>query len=529
MRTVRDASFEILRSHGMTTIFGNPGSNELPFLQNFPKDFRYVLALHEGAAIGMADGYAQATGRQVLVNLHSAAGTGNAMGGFANAWNAHSPLVVTAGQQVRAMMGVEALLTNLDAPQLPRPLVKWSAEPASAESVPHALNRAIHLAGLPAKGPVYLSIPYDDWSKPAGPESVHLADRRVVAGGLLDPDSLAALVARIAGSRNPVVILGADVDAAGANGEAVRLAERLSASVWAAPSVSRCPFPTTHPLFRGPLPAGIQAISDRLTGHDLVLVFGAPVFRYHQYDPGAFLPPGAELIAVTCDADEAARAPVGTAIVGDVKAILAALADAVSQSDRLPPAASSRPVKMPRTKIGPINPSRVFDMIDEIAPRDAIYVNESTSTMAAMWQRVAMEQPGSYYFAAAGGLGFAMPAALGVQLAVPDRQVVAVIGDGSANYSITALWTAAQENIPVVFVILKNGIYGALEWFAEVLEAHDVPGLEVPDIDFVSIATGYGVTASRATTDDEFADQFAAALEVGRPTLIEVQISANEA
>ena len=156
MTTIRDLTYNLLRRHGITTVFGNPGSNELPFLQDFPSDFCYILALHEGAAIGIADGYAQATGRTALVNLHSAAGTGNAMGGFANAWNAHSPLVVIAGQQIRAMIGIEPLLTNIEATTLPKPLVKWSYEPARAEDVPLAMSRAVHLSALPARGPVYL-------------------------------------------------------------------------------------------------------------------------------------------------------------------------------------------------------------------------------------------------------------------------------------------------------------------------------------------------------------------------------------
>jgi benzoylformate decarboxylase len=160
--------------------------------------------------------------------------------------------------------------------------------------------------------------------------------------------------------------------------------------------------------------------------------------------------------------------------------------------------------------------------MDELAPRDAIYVNESTSTIEAMWDRMRWENPGSYYFGAAGGLGFAMPAAVGVQLAEPERQVIALIGDGSANYSVTALWTAAQHNVPVVFVIMRNGTYGALRWFAGVLKADRVPALDVPDIDFVAIAKGYGLEALRVDTDDAFAAAFTRALKGARPSLIEV-------
>jgi benzoylformate decarboxylase len=368
MITIRDLTYDLLRRHGVTAIFGNPGSNELPFLEDFPSDFRYVLALHKAAAIAKADGYAQATGRTALVNLHSAAGTGNAMGGFPNAWNAHSPLVVTAGQQTRAMMGIEPLLTNIDATTLPKPLVKWSCEPARAEDVPLAMSRALHLSALPAPGPVYLSIPYDDWDKAAEPESLRLLERRVSTGGTLDAGATASLVARLDRSVNPVIVLGPDVDAARANADAVRLAERLRAPVWVAPSAPRCPFPTNHPSFRGLLTASIAGISRQLEGHDLVLVAGAPVFRYHQYEPGPLLPPGAELIQVTCDPDEAARAPMGGAVVGDVGRILAALADAVGEAERPAPHPREAPARA-TPGLAPLSAERVLDLMDELAPR----------------------------------------------------------------------------------------------------------------------------------------------------------------
>jgi benzoylformate decarboxylase len=170
---------------------------------------------------------------------------------------------------------------------------------------------------------------------------------------------------------------------------------------------------------------------------------------------------------------------------------------------------------------------RVFDLIDEIAPRDAIYVNESTSTVNILWQRLRMVLPGSYYYCAGGGLGFGLPAAVGIQLAEPDRQVIAVIGDGSANYGITALWTAAQHQIPTIFVILKNGVYGALRWFASVLKAEHLPGLDVPAIDFCSIAKGYGVDARQATSGETFAAALRQALASHRPMLIEVTTQAD--
>jgi benzoylformate decarboxylase len=523
MTSVHNLTYDLLRRHGITTIFGNPGSNELPFLKDFPADFRYFLALHEGVAVGMADGYALATGKPAFVSLHSGAGTGNGMGGLVNAWNSHSPLIVMAGQQTRAMVGVEALLTNLDATQLPRPLVKWSYEPSRAQDVPLAISQALHMAALPPSGPVFVSVPYDDWAADADPQSSALLDRQVHAVGSFDAPLLSRVVDLLNAARNPVLVLGPEVDACRGNAHAVRLAEKLHAPVWVAPSAPRCPFPTTHRCFRGLLPAAIKGIAATLSTHDLVLVVGAPVFRYHQYDPGSYLPDGAELIAVVSDPHEAARAPVGDAIVGDIHAAQQALADNVRQSERPLPAPLARPAPAEIGQ-GSLWPEGVLDVIAATAPRDVAYVNESTSATDFLWRRLPMQEPGSYYFGAAGGLGFAMAAALGVQLAEPSRRVIAMIGDGSANYSITALWTAARYKIPVTFLIMKNGTYGALRWFAGVLKAEGVPVpvLDVPGIDFVSLAKGYGVEGVRANTANDLKQALTAALGSQGPALIEV-------
>lgn len=521
MKTVHRASYDVLRRHGLTTVFGNPGSNELPFLKDFPDDFRYILGLHEGAVVGMADGFALASGQPAFVNLHAAAGTGNGMGALTNAWYSHSPLVISAGQQVRSMIGVEAMLANVDAAQLPKPLVKWSAEPACAQDVPRALSQAIHLASLAPKGPVYLSIPYDDWDQPAAAGSEHLVSRRVTGLGMPSPAQLAELAGRLSRASHPVLVLGPDVDGARANPLAVELAERLSMPVWVAPSASRCPFPTRHPCFRGVLPAAIGGISRLLAGHDLILVVGAPVFRYHQFVPGDYLPAGAELIQLTVDPGEAARAPVGDALVGDIFLTLEALSGMLESCSRPLPEALPRPV--PRgEEPGPLHPETVFDVLDELAPEDAIFVKESTSTVSAFWQRVEMRHPGSYFFPAAGGLGFGLPAAVGVQLAQPQRRVIGVIGDGSANYGITALWTAAHYRLPVVFIILKNGTYGALRWFAGVLDVPDAPGLDVPGLDFCQLGRGYGVRSVHAADARSLREELARALAGDEPVLIEV-------
>jgi benzoylformate decarboxylase len=527
MATVSEVTYELFRARGLTTVFGNPGSNELPFLAGIPDDFTYILGLHEGAVLSMADGYSLASGQAALVNLHAASGSGNAMGALTNAVYSHSPLVVTAGQQVRATIGQEVMLANVDATALAQPLVKWSAEPACAEDVPRVMNQAIHTATLPAKGPVYVSVPYDDWAQEAPAESAHLIARKVQAAQSLSQAQLADLVKALDAAANPVLVLGPGVDADHANDAAVLLAEKLRAPVWIAPSPSRCPFPTRHPSFRGVLPAGIQSVTDALAGHDLIVVIGAPVFRYHQYVPGQYLPEGAQLIHLTDDPGEAARAPMGDALVGPVGDTLEHLARLVTVVDRAPldplPA-----IPEPRYSADALHPEHLFALVRDHAPDDAVYVNESTSTGDAFWGQMDLRHQGSYYFPASGGLGFGLPAAVGAQLAHPERQVIGLIGDGSANYGITALWTAAQYHIPVVIVILKNGTYGALRGFSKLLGTGETPGLDVPDIDFVRIAEGYGVSGVSVSTADDFVVALKTALAAGQPALIEVQTSFDQ-
>jgi len=519
---VREATYEILRAHGLTTIFGNPGSNELTFLDDMPSDFRYLLGLHEGVVLGMADGYAQATGRPAFVNLHAAAGTGNAMGVLTDSANAHTPLVVTAGQQVRSQVGTEVMLANRDAPLLPRPLVKWSAEPLCAADVPRTISQAVHTAGTPPTGPVYVSVPLDDWQTEAGADVAHLTQRTVTSAGALTPGQLDDLTAMLDGATSPVLVLGAAVDAAGANEDAVILAERLQAPVWIAPSPSRCPFPTRHPLFRGALPAAIGAVTRLLAGHDVVLVAGAPVFRYHQYDPGQYLPEGARLVHLTDDPAEAARAPIGLSVVSDVGAALQALARSVRQADRPGPPARPLPGVPGGEQEAPLDPAVVLATVDEVTPENVVYVKESTSTTALVWDHLDLHRPGSYYFPAAGGLGWGMGAAVGVQLAEPDRPVVALIGDGSASYAITALWSAARYRVPVTFVVLVNGNYQALQSFTEHMGVTGAPGIDVPGIDFVSLAAGYGVAGHRADGRDELRQLLTDAVADDGPHLIEV-------
>jgi benzoylformate decarboxylase len=531
--TVREATFELLRAHGMTTIFGNPGSTELPMLADFPADFRYVLGLQELVVVGIADGYAQATGRPAHVNLHTAPGVGNAVGGIFNAQANHAPLVITAGQQVRAQITIEAILTNRDATIGPQPYVKYSHEPARAQDVPTALAQAIHTASLPPRGPTFVSIPMDDWGQEADSDRARqAAGRRVNGRAGPDPDALAELAERLATARSPMLVAGPEIDAAGAWEAAVQLAVKQRLPVWAPPATggSRLGFPEDHPQFAGVLPPAIGPLSQTLDGHDLVLVVGSTVFAYYPYLPGPLLPEGTSLVAVTPDPVDAARAPMGEAIVGDVGLALRALVELVPEavSRRLP---DPRPAPNVPTESADGNGTRITgtQAMAALAAAwrdDAIAVLEAPSSTFALRNRLRISRPSSYYFGASGGLGFGISAALGVQLAAPERPVVCVLGEGSAQYGITALWTAVAYRLPVTFLVLRNDEYAILKWFSSLEQVSGAPGLDLPGLDVAAVARGYGMTACQVSGVDElvFALSRDIAVDDG-PRLIQVDVA----
>ena len=356
MATVHDATYEILRSLGMTTIFGNPGSNELPFLDRLPSDFRYMLALHEGAGLAMADGYCQVTERPVLVSLHAAAGVGQAMGTLVNAQVLGTPLVIMSGQQVRSMLTLEGQLTSRNAIDLPRPLVKWSFEAPDAASVPAVIARAAHFAAAAPSGPVFVSIPLDDWRAEANDDQTSsLIGRHVAAQPIPQQDELKALADRLNAAHKPLFVMGSDVDTELGWKAGAKLSEICGAPVFLVSEPARIPFPTNHPNFLGTLSTTISKVCEQLTGYDLVVVFGGPAFRYHAWTPGAYLPKGTALVTVTADADQAARAPMGDAIVGDPAAAMEQLIPLVKRTpaviqSRVPAPAVLPAVRKSRSK-----------------------------------------------------------------------------------------------------------------------------------------------------------------------------------
>jgi len=519
MPTVRDAVVCLLRELGMTTIFGNPGSTELPFFREFPDDFRYVLGLQESIVVGMADGYAQATRNAALVNLHSAAGVGHAMGNIFTAYRNRTPLVITAGQQARSILPYEPFLFATQATRLPEPYVKWSSEPARGEDVPGAIARAYHVAMQAPCGPTFVSIPVDDWDRTSEP----IARRTVSRTSHPDPDLIATIAGQLDRSARPAFVVGPGVDRNDAWDQVVELAERHQALVWVSSMSSRCSFPERHPLFAGFLPAIREHIVKCLDGHDLIVAFGAPVFTYHIEGFGPHIPPGSDLIQMIDDGDVAAWTPVGTAIVCSVRHGAAALLERSH-----PPARPAPPGRAAPAKVNPgdrISMAYLMQTLSELRPSDSVIVEESPSSRRAMQKHLPIERPHSYFTCASGGLGYSLPAAVGLSLALsPTRKVIGLFGDGASMYSIQALWSAADLKLPLTVVIVNNGGYAALAEFSSHFNIKQLVGTRLPGIDFVGLARSMSCNAARVERPDDLHSALTAALQSPVPYLVDVAV-----
>jgi benzoylformate decarboxylase len=516
--TVRDATLALMRQLGMTTVFGNPGSTELLFLDRWPEDFRYVLALQEASAVAMADGYARASGRPGFVNLHSAAGLGHALGNLFSAYRNQAPLVVTAGQQARALLPNLPFLGSTEAPSFPRPYVKWSIEPARAADVPAAIAHAYYVAMQRPRGPTFVSIPSDDWA-----ETCWAVEPRTVADEIApDPALITEAAGLIAAAKRVALVVGPEVDQENAGPALEALAERLAAAVWASPFSARVSFPEMHPLFAGFLDAAPQAVSDVLMAYDLVLVVGAPVFTFHVPGECALFRSGIPIVQLTTDGEAAASAPAGMSILGSMALSIPALTAAVPTGRRRRPPARKRP--RPPAATEPILAEYLFDRLAAALPENAIVVEEAPSHRPAMHDHLPIRRWGGFYTMASGGLGYSLPASAGIALAATGRRVVCVIGDGSTMYSVQALWSIVQQRLPVSVVVIDNAGYGAMRSFSRVLQVRGIPGIELPGLDFVKLAEGLGCPARRVTKPKELDAALAEALAAEGPMLLSVAI-----
>ncbi|UUX95481.1 benzoylformate decarboxylase [Aquabacterium sp. J223] len=522
MPTVRHAVLDLLRDLRMTTVFGNPGSTELPLFLDFPSDFRYVLGLQESVVIAMADGHAQATRNAAFVNLHSAAGVGHAMGNIFTAHKNRTPMVITAGQQARSILPFDPFLFSREATELPKPYVKWSIEPARAEDVPAAIARGYHLAMLPPRGPVLISVPADDWARPCDP----LPSRTVATTVRPDAAVMAQIGQALDAAQRPAFVVGGAADRDQALPALVALAERHRARVFTAPMAGRCGFPEGHPLFAGFLPAMRERIVQLLAGHDVVFAVGAPAFTYHVEGFGAHLPAGARLLQLIDDPHTAAWTPEGTVAVGSLLPGLQDLLDRPARPDRPSP-----PRREPAPRAEPTSPMSVaflMQTLAEVRPAGAVVVEEAPSARPVMQRHLPMPGADSFYTMDSGGLGWGLPASVGVALGRPGTRVIALVGDGSAMYGIQALWSAAQLRLPLTVVIVNNGRYAALQEFAPSFgfdRGAELPGTALPALDFCALARGHGLDGVRITEAGALAEGLRQALADPAPRLVEVVVA----
>jgi benzoylformate decarboxylase len=518
LSTVREVTYELLRELEMTVMFGNPGSTELPFLRDMPSDFKYVLGLHERVAAGMALGYAMGTGKATFVNLHSIASTGNGLSAIQDAWHSQVPLVITTGQQDRRHLLAEPFLASR-AVETVRPYVKWAYEPLRAEDVPTAIARGYYLATQAPMGPVFSSIPMDDWTHECPPVKA----RKVTKSVMPDPTALDEVVRALDASKNPALVAGGQIEEDGAWHEVIALAEHLNADVYQQPISPRWTFPRTHRLFRGGLLPAQQPLASQLAGYDTVIVLGASVFLYYAYVPGDPIRPGTKLFQITNSPLTAAAALAGESIVGNISS--AAKYIRAHAKARRGSSSEKRKPPVPQAET-PIAPKYLFHVLNQVMPRDVVIAEECPSSKGDLDAYLTSDEPGSFYSVPNGVLGFGLPAAVGLQLARPSRRVICPIGDGSIQYSVQALWTAVQHKLPVIVIVLENGDYSALKSFCDFTQVgRNVAGMDIPGIDIVKIAEGYGMSAERVDRPDDLEPVLKKAFAAQEPHLISVTVA----
>lgn len=549
LTTGREILLDVLVSEGVRHCFGNPGSTELPFIDALASqsEIAYVLALQENVAVAMADGYAQASGRPSFVNLHTVAGLGGGMGNLTNAAANRTPMVVTAGQADRRHLLAEPILSG-DLCGLARPATKWQHEVRQLGELGPVLRRAFLDARRPPAGPVFVSIPMDVLDDTG---DVTVPDRSEVVGGAVAGglDELASVLTSLPPGRT-VVVVGDEVAAGGALAEVVALAEALGAPVYGTPLHSNLNFPATHALWRGMLPMTAQGIAGILSAYDQVFVVGGKAFLVYPWSPGPPVPASVALLHLSAVASDVGRdLPTRLGLVGDIRASLTALvplvrrlADADAVRGQLERAGQERldadeqarrraAVAVDQATV-PMAPLAALSGIVAALPPGTAVVDEAITSGLQLRTLLRCEPPGAYYFARGGGLGWGLGAALGVQLARPDTPVVCVIGDGSAMYAIQALWTAAHENLPVVFTVVNNRQYAILKRNlvgagSEAARAGRFVGLDLdePPVDFVTLARSLGVGGSLVEKAADVPDAVRGAFASGRPTLLEIPIA----
>jgi benzoylformate decarboxylase len=531
-RTVRDAAFDVFRRRGLTTMFANPGSTEVPFLAGMSDEFRFVLGLHEGAVVGMASGFAIGLGRPALVLLHTTAGLGTAVSGLATARANRVPLVVVVGQQDRRHLSFEPFLAGRLA-GLAGEYPVAVEQPAQAQDVPGAIERAYHAAET-WRGPALVIVPMGDWEEPADEErEPAAAGGAVLRAAAVTPEAVDALAEFLAAAHTPALVVGAGADDPETWAALVEVAERLGAPVFQEPFGARAGFPQDHALYRGVLPADRVRLRETLAPHDAMLVVGAPVFRQTVFLPGRLTEPGTRIAVVGDDPQEAHRSPAELTVLAPPAPVCQALVDRVPRRDVPPPASASPPaVPDPPRPEESLTASHVLAALAERLPRDAIVIEEAPVDRPDIHARLPARAPLGYLSAAQGGLGFAMPAAVGLRMALPHRPVVAVVGDGSALYGVHSTWSAVHYGVAPLWIVLSNGGYVVMDRLAEKHGGGEGPWPAFGDVELATITRGFGCPAQRIRTYDElvaaFDETVPALADRREPLLLDVEVAPTE-
>jgi benzoylformate decarboxylase len=501
-QSVRDAALDTMREHGLTTIFANPGSTEIAFLAGLPDDFKFVLALHEGSVVGLATGYAIGLGAPAFVNLHTAPGLGNAVAALTTARVNRAPLVVVVGQQDRRHMALEPFLTGrLDALAGDYPV--WVNQPVQAVDVPAAIARAAYEAET-ARGPAIVIVPQDDWLAPydrSGTEPA--APAHVVRSIAVEHSAVDNLVGLFSEASSPGLVAGAGTAERRGWNALVALAEHLGCPVWQESFGGAAGFPQDHELFAGFLPAGRKRLRETLAGRDLVVAVGAPIFRQYIYEPGPLVEPGTRLAVITDDPDEAHRSPADLALLAPPSAVCELLVEELPSRSDVPPPPPRKPLPVPEPPAEgePLRAGHVLAALAERLPEDVVLMEETPSSRPELHQRLPARQPLGFIGAAMGGLGFGIPGAMGLRMALPERPVVAVVGDGASLYTIQSLWSAAKYKMGALVIVMSNGRYAVMDRLAAMSEKSGPwPAF---DLDISALARDFGCESRRIERHDD--------------------------
>jgi benzoylformate decarboxylase len=499
--SVRDAAFDVIRAARINRIFANPGSTEISLLSNFPEDLHFTLALHEGSVVGMATGLAIATREPAVAIVHTTAGLGNAVGAIATARVNRAPIVIIVGQQDRRHLATEPFLAG-KLRGLAGEYPVWFNEPITAQDVPAAIARAIHEACL-RRGPAIVVVPMDDWSQSVDPDHVFAAPTQVQRGTEVAPEVISQLAHRINLAKHPVIIAGAGNDSVDGWAQAVKLSEHLHVPVFQESFAAQAGFPQDHPNFAGFLSAARSVVRTQLAEYDLVLSVGAPIFRQYNFEAGPMFPEGTTVLLITEDQDEALRSPADIAVIGSLPGALAQLVEQTTSRDSRQPLPISRRSAPTKPENGePLRAAHLMAALAERLSSNTIVVEETPSSRPDLHELLPAREPQGFISAAMGGLGFGLPATIGLKMGLPERPVVAILGDGSSMYGIQGLWSARHYQVGCLFIILNNSRYAVMDRLADKFGKSAPAWPAFDEINFAQLSESLGVDAIRISHYD---------------------------